>query len=422
MIWRVFDLLHALVALFLIPLRLTKWGRKRAHFESLRTSSIGACDWSFEVSSEGEFEQVKPWVLSLLKSDKKVELVYASESVHKTVTNLQQHFSKSLRLIPLPLLTHTPWSLVRVLTAPRLVLCRYDFFPSLMARASVVGVTSGLVWASFKRRRHRLENVWWRRWYRMFYGTFNWVVPATREDEKLFKELGGIQVLSACEMRVPQILHRLKNARAHFLDRFPHWDNFLNFLSTYPQESRWVMGSAWESDLGFLDDARLIEDLKNKKTLLTIVPHKLGPQWKSILETRGFDVLEINLEWDGTIGTTLKPQIVLMNLKGILCEFYSLMGHAYVGGGFERSVHSVLEPFVAGSKILCGPKVHRSTEVEAILAVAPVALSVIPDQSSLSLAYSGMIVTPPDLTLRAEWLDNQSKLLESNLDEVMRLC
>ncbi len=422
MIWRAIDLLHSLLAFLLFPVRLFPWGRKRAHFESQRTPSIGQCDWSFEVSSEGEFEQVKPWIMSLLKSEKKVELVYASESVHKTVTTLQQHFSNSLRLIPLPLLTHTPWSLVRELTAPRLVLCRYDFFPSLMARASVVGVSSGLVWASFKKRRHRLENVWWRRWYRLFYGTFNWVVPATREDEKLFNELGGIQVLSACEMRVPQIQYRLQEATTHLTERFPHWSTFFNILSDYPQESRWIMGSAWESDLALLDDPKLRQDLLDKKLVLSLVPHKLGAHWKEWLEARGFDVFEITPEWRGELPSSTKPQIILLNLKGVLCELYSVMGHAYVGGGFERSVHSVLEPFVAGCKILCGPKVHRSTEVEAIQSVAPMALTVIPDRASLMTAYSHLLVTPPDLTLRAEWLDNQAKLLKSNLVEVMRLC
>jgi 3-deoxy-D-manno-octulosonic-acid transferase len=160
----------------------------------------------------------------------------------------------------------------------------------------------------------------------------------------------------------------------------------------------------------------------DKKTHLTLVPHKLGPQWKELLMARGFDVLEITSTWNGELLTSSRPQVVVLNLKGVLCELYSVMGHAYVGGGFERSVHSVLEPFVAGCKILCGPKVHRSTEVEAIQSVAPLALTVIPDQTRLRTAYTDLIVSPPDLTLRAEWLDNQSKLLKSNLHEVMRLC
>ncbi len=38
---------------------------------------------------------------------------------------------------------------------------------------------------------------------------------------------------------------------------------------------------------------------------------------------------------------------------------------AYVGGGFETSIHSVLEPLISGAdRISCGPVNHRSTEFD----------------------------------------------------------
>jgi 3-deoxy-D-manno-octulosonic-acid transferase len=419
MIWRVLDLIHALLCLFIFPIRWTRWGKMRVKFENDIAPSIGPCDWSFEVSSEGEFEQVKPWLYKILLESQKIELVYASPSVKKSVESLALHFQGQVRLIPLPLITHSLWFMVRTLTAPKLVLCRYDFFPSLMSRASVVTVTSGVVWASFKRRRHRLKLVWWRRWYRMFYGTFAWVVPATREDENLFKKLGGIRVLPACEMRVPQIRHRLSLAQKHLEDRFPHWDKFHEHITNFSIENRWIMGSVWNEDLDFINNQKLIEDIRSKKVVLMVIPHLLGSDWREKLAQFKLEVFEINGDWDGEIK---HGGIWLINLKGVLCELYSYVGYAYVGGGFTRSVHSVLEPFVAGSKILCGPKVHRSTEVEAIESVAPLALRVIPDKKSLPWAYSDHIKTPVDLTLRHEWLDNQNTLLEKNLIEVSSPC
>ena len=43
-----------------------------------------------------------------------------------------------------------------------------------------------------------------------------------------------------------------------------------------------------------------------------------------------------------------------------------MFGHAFVGGGFGVSIHSVMEPFLAKSKVMCGPKVNRSTEFDMI--------------------------------------------------------
>src|SRR5690606_11150334 len=50
---------------------------------------------------------------------------------------------------------------------------------------------------------------------------------------------------------------------------------------------------------------------------------------------------------------------------GVLCELYADLGLAYVGGGFEASVHSILEPLVAGvDRLAAGPKNERSTEFD----------------------------------------------------------
>ena len=56
--------------------------------------------------------------------------------------------------------------------------------------------------------------------------------------------------------------------------------------------------------------------------------------------------------------------IVLFTGKGVLCELYQKFDLAYVGGGFEKSIHSVLEPFWAGCQVVCGPGTHRSTEFD----------------------------------------------------------
>jgi 3-deoxy-D-manno-octulosonic-acid transferase len=299
-------------------------------------------------------------------------------------------------------------------------LCRYDFFPSLMCRASVSDVHSGVVWASFKKRRHRLQNVWWQRWYRLFYGTFDWVIPATREDQKLFEALGGVRVLESCEMRVPQIVHRLEKAQDHLRDHFPHWEKFKAHLYSYPHCDRWIMGSFWPEDLALIKNKKLQQDVLDSKLVMVMVPHSLSPQWPERLAQIFPHVFVIDDKWDGVLPE--KPALIILNLKGVLCELYQEFGRAYVGGGYGRSVHSVLEPFVAGARIVCGPKVHRSTEVEAILAVAPMAIDILVDLNSLESYYSEQMDISLDLTLRREWLDNQIKLLKTNLHQVLHPC
>jgi 3-deoxy-D-manno-octulosonic-acid transferase len=414
MSWRLIDLLHALLALICYPLRFTQWGRERVRFEQARGPRIEA-QWTFEVSSEGEFEQVRPWVQMILDRGEKIELIYASPSVEKTVTFLASHYPSQIRLFPLPLLTHTPWLLVRELSAPRLVMCRYDFFPSLMARASVAGVKAGVVWASFTNKRERFTKGPWRLFYRYLYSVFTWVVPATPTDVDLFDRLGNVRVLPYSEMRVPQIIKRLSVRQETLVNRFPHWEKFQALLRRAPCEQRWIMGSCWPEDLAFLKNAELQTQVKNGESLVMLVPHKLDGDWKALLAPYGMPVHVIDESWDGSdpgVG------LVVLKLKGILCELYPEANFVYVGGGFGRSVHSVMEPFVGGARVVCGPKVSRSTEVELISKVSPQGIMVVADEAALECAYSNVQHDPPDYQRRQDWLAGQENRLLLNLVEV----
>jgi 3-deoxy-D-manno-octulosonic-acid transferase len=416
MIWRTLDLLHALFVVLFWPVRWTKWGRKRVAFERARDPALKDAQWTFEVSSEGEFEQIRPWLEMLLLDSQNIELVFASESVLKTVKDFKKRYSSQVRLFPLPLLTHTPWELVRRLKARRLVLCRYDFFPSLMARSTVSTVHAGVVWASFTGKRERLKKRFWREFYRWLYSSFRWVVPATHGDELIFHNLCSLKVFPTNEMRVPQILKRLSQGEQTLKNKFPHWEKFQAHMQKYSPSSRWMLGSFWEPDLAFLNNETLRADIKSEKTLVLLVPHQLGTHWR---EKISVPVTEITPEWAGEI---ISGSVILLNLKGVLCELYSHAGHVYVGGGFGRSVHSVMEPFVAGARVYCGPKIQRSTEVEAIIDLGGENLKVVAEYSRLAHCYSERFEKPQDLTRRQEWLDNQVIRLCLNLAEVKQLC
>lgn len=94
-----------------------------------------------------------------------------------------------------------------------------------------------------------------------------------------------------------------------------------------------------------------------------VVPHRLDliPDFKEALTSLGLSFQEINLDTK----VVEEKAVYILNRKGLLCELYYDFEKAYVGGGFEKSVHSLLEPLVAGSKqISCGPQNHRSTEFD----------------------------------------------------------
>ncbi len=417
--WRVLDLIHAILVLIATPLRFTKWGRGRAEFEALRDEEIPGAEWCFEVSSEGEFEQVKPWLEILMARDVKVEIVFSSPSVLKAVNQFKDRFPSQVRRYPLPLMTHTPWQLVRDLKAPRLILCRYDFFPSLMSRATVSDVTAGVVWASFVGKREKLKRTSGRYLFRYLYSIFRWVIPATQLDEVLFKRLGNVDVLPSLEMRVPQIHQRVARAPETLLQKFPHWNQFLAQLEKFPKEKRLILGSFWPVDLAMFKDSELVSDIKQQKRMVTMVPHQLSLEAVEILSKVGLEVQVIDANWQGKVEPS---KVYLINLKGVLCELYSVCGLAYVGGGFGRSIHSVMEPYVAGAHVICGPRTHRSTEAENILSISSQHLVILPDEVALESFTKYLPLDTESVSKRDEWIDNQIRRLGKSLDAVEKLC
>jgi 3-deoxy-D-manno-octulosonic-acid transferase len=57
---------------------------------------------------------------------------------------------------------------------------------------------------------------------------------------------------------------------------------------------------------------------------------------------------------------------VVVNQYGILKYLYRYADVAFVGGGFEKSVHNVLEPAAYGIPVLCGPKINGIPEADIL--------------------------------------------------------
>ena len=52
-----------------------------------------------------------------------------------------------------------------------------------------------------------------------------------------------------------------------------------------------------------------------------------------------------------------------------MLELYAEFQVALVGGGFFGHTHSVLEPYLAGCTVYCGPNVYRSSEYYQVKAI-----------------------------------------------------
>jgi 3-deoxy-D-manno-octulosonic-acid transferase len=324
-----------------------------------------SANYLFHVSSEGELEQALTLIEDYLSKGKKIEIVYTSPSVENKCRNLYLKNPHQVRIFRLPVISFFPinflyfQSIFQFVTAPTIVMCRYDFFPEILY-LKYWGKRMILLSATTKK---------WNLYKEFAFQFFDLIVAATPKEVMLIKSKVKCPV-HFMEFRFLRIFKRL-NETDKLLKGRPEVLNFCQNLINYTDD-KIILGSLWPSDLEIFNNEELINLIKARKCLLVIAPHKLSRDYIDhlIKELSVYFPRELISEIDQDHSAITSP-ILINTLPGMLCELYQYFDCAYIGGGYEKSIHSVLEPFLMGAKVLCGPKIHRSTEYDYIHEVAP---------------------------------------------------
>lgn len=420
------QLIRGPVSILLIVLKNLLPGlKKRIDFERKNSTEVEClsfkrdglkADYCFEVSSEGELEQVRPLLEEFLKADKLCEILFASPSVESKCQKIARDFPAQVRIFRVPLATHfflfqTAHSFM---TAPKLIFCRYDFFPELLIlkyfgkKLILVSGAPGKKPSWFKSQVYQLFDV---------------VVAANADEAKLFIEREGVpgKKVHSFDFRIPRIFERAEKAET-VLSCIGPLQGYFSFLKSRPKNTSIVLGSAWESDLIIFTSPDWIEALKSGEVHLLIVPHDLSEATLGALKLHlsglfpEVPVCEISKdknEWEQN-----QLGIVILNWRGILCELYTLFDLVYIGGGFARSIHSVLEPFLSGAKVFCGPRVHRSTEYDFIRQTAPSEIQLLNNGECFYTLFKEFAATPPDRLLREELKRTAALRMRTVLNEI----
>ena len=146
-------------------------------------------------------------------------------------------------------------------------------------------------------------------------------------------------------------------------------------------------GSTWESDLKTI----VSEHLFSPNNLYFIFPHNLSDESVRshfLYLPKNSKKVENIESFDFVSSVSDRCFVFVITEMGVLCDLYPYFDQVYIGGGFGKSIHSVLEPHVSGAKVFCGPKVYRSSEYEYIKAKSPESIAKIENMSEMEIYNS----------------------------------
>jgi 3-deoxy-D-manno-octulosonic-acid transferase len=241
---------------------------------------------------------------------------------------------------------------------------KHDIWPNLVWQAHDRGIPTFLINGNFHAKSLRLWPLA-RQFHAAVYAAFAEIMTVSPEDAARARFIVGdtVPVKAMGDSRFDRVLARI--ARKAPLPE--------GVEAACAGKTVLIAGSTHADDEQLL--LPMLSDLAERVPgLLTlIVPHDPSRKAKARIEDlcsqHRLQLRDVDDKRD-----LMGANVVLINRTGILADLYRVGAAAYVGGGFGKGVHSVLEPMAAGLPVLAGPNIGvsheaRMAEHEQILAV-----------------------------------------------------
>lgn len=303
----------------------------------------------FHCASAGEFEALRPIAKEFDREKISLAVSYFSPSAVKAAEKSEEFEFTDYSPADSKKLVDRYLDVVR----PSVIaITKHDVWPNFVWSAHERNIPVFLINGNFHSKSLKmLPGV--KQFHREVYSVFTTIMTVSEEDCSRAKDIvgNGVRVENVGDSRYDQTLSRAERE--------------INFPSGLKEACAGrkvlIAGSTHFDDENLLIPI-LSEIKKQIPDLLTlIVPHDPSPKaQRRILDfciQSGVQLkdLDANLPLEGS-------EAILINRTGILADLYRLGDIAYIGGGFGKGVHSVLEPMAHGLPVICGVNIDVSYE------------------------------------------------------------
>lgn len=299
-------------------------------------------------ASVGEFEQGRPvleYLLQHLPYRPFVVITFFSSSGWQ---QYRQSYPVGDWIGPLP--TDLPWVVrrwVKQLSPAAVFFVKYDLWPNLIHELHVHKHPMYLLSAHME----YLKGLrWW--WKKQLLPYLTHIFVQTENDARRLRETGITQVTVAGDSRLVRVRQLAEN-----------WLPISGIREWVGNGFCIVAGSIWEEDVRFL--ARAYEQLRGRHIRWILVPHEVTQKHIEAIH-KLWPVRCIHYsdsEWSADKDT------LILDTTGLLAYLYFYADAVWIGGGFGRGIHNILEPAVHKKPIFFGPNYEGFCEAHELIAL-----------------------------------------------------
>lgn len=298
--------------------------------------------------SLGEFEQGRTLLEALRTQfpETKILITFFSPSGYE----VQKNYPMADHIFYLPIDSRSnARRMVQAINPALAIFIKYDFWLHYLEELKKKESTTILISGIFRPNQHFFGS--FPAIGRKMLNSFSHFFVQNEQSLQLLKNAGYNNVTKSGDTRIDRVMSLVR--RAEPLEKVEEF--------TAGQFSV-VAGSTWPAD------EKILFPLVNDTTFPVkwiIAPHEISEthlqQIEAQIQKPILRYSRVNEEHPSDF------DVLIIDNIGMLSRLYFYADLAYIGGGFGRSIHNILEPAAWGTPILFGPKHHKFAEAQAMI-------------------------------------------------------
>ncbi len=287
-------------------------------------------------ASLGEFEQGRPLIEKIKEQHPEVQifLTFFSPSGYE----VRKNYCGADYIFYMPMDSRRNAQRFIDLVNPQKVLfIKYEFWYHYLLLLKKRNIPVYLCSANF--RENQMFFKWWGGWYRKMLHFFSHFFVQTTTSERLLESIGLSNLTITGDTRFDRVFDIASQARE------------IPGLKTFVGESQcFIAGSTWEPDEELI--TRYINDTTGPVKYI-LAPHEIHAAHIERLE-KSIKKRTIRFSNKDNVALTDYDVLIIDNI-GMLSSLYRYGKVGYIGGGFGKGIHNILEAAVFGLPVLFGP-------------------------------------------------------------------
>lgn len=306
----------------------------------------------FHAASLGEFEQGRPLMEAVRQKypNYKILLTFFSPSGYE----VRKNYKGADKVCYLPL--DTPYNakiFVEIVKPAMVFFIKYEYWYNYLKVLKEQSVPVFYISAKFRPQQYFFK--WYAKWFVAQLQSVNCFFVQDEESECLLESIGIERVCRSGDTRFDRVLQIQDSSISY------------PWLSKFKGDACLLIGgSTWLEDELILAACFPLYQTKLKYLL---VPHEIDHSHISKIKNlfEAFHCATLSEMEAKEFAHIEDVQILIVDKIGLLSQLYKYGDIAFIGGGFGKGIHNILEAAVFGMPILFGPQYAKFKEAFALI-------------------------------------------------------